>query len=707
MKTYGNLSCYEGHVLQWIRRSLQHSGENLKLLSTSIARQHSDSKFYQKAFSQTLSLTENDSKDVFFLLKDIYCHIKLSAILWTFRPLFEIVLWMVSPDTFNHLTCLSIQKSIKSAAEMFKWFVFDKNTTPNIHFATVSKFSTILDVVFSIEDYPDSTESSFNMNSLDEVSKKTEGIDSEKKTKNEQRKVYNNIKDTTNVTNNQIVQNNFDMKENSQSSFLTGPLLIEIGRQLVMTAFLYVTIQNQAAVGQVLYTVIKHWCFKHYSFSLFIIETNCFYSCKGTLSQGSMYNRDRPKQSQNDENTFNQLVEYIDDYFTISTGLPTSLTTISVLTRSLSYFCVPSQEFLLYESSQLTIRGLYFYFKLEGFLQSIFYKKKHTGYSLNHSTCFTPYIIGKWLWDCISYQSSGNAANALNENSSTVSSTTTIQNFKQNKNPLQDSLSYHITSEERKKNSIFFESHSGRTIVHPLLTVLLHSMSSFLSLFLTESKCYVLSSTCLEWIEFTFFQLKLHILKNHNTEKENPTPAENIFSFTFDMDDISILEKWLTLIDIGDKNKRDVVQNVLLLSKKITKKIETYYATLCQKTLIGRLLIMSGVEPQMLLYGLNNEIETVPLDKTSNFTFGVYKRNNLQSGFPDMMSSMQPLLFPLLGRQILETNLCFSCPPFSKKELPVSNLLLWIIGQAFKTVFFSFPLLLHKNSTSELKFCDA
>jgi hypothetical protein len=42
---------------------------------------------------------------------------------------------------------------------MFKWFVFDKYTTPKIHSTTLSKFSSILDVVFSIKDFSDSTES--------------------------------------------------------------------------------------------------------------------------------------------------------------------------------------------------------------------------------------------------------------------------------------------------------------------------------------------------------------------------------------------------------------------------------------------------------------------------------------------------------------------------------------------------------------------
>jgi hypothetical protein len=363
-------------------------------------------------------------------------------------------------------------------------------------------------------------------------------------------------------------------------------------------------------------------------------------------------------------------------------------------------------EFFCFESSNIKIRGLYFYFKLEGFLRNIFYKKDHTGLSLNCSTCFTPYIISKWLWDCISYQPFTNSCNAQNPDTSTVSFHAGITSFKKNTNSLQDSLSYLITYNDKKKNSTLLESRTGRTIVHPLLTVLLHSMSSFLNLFLTESKCHVLSSTCLEFIEFTFFQLKLHMLKSQNSENEKETTAENIASLIFDANDVYILIKWLTLIDTMEKSERDVAKDVMLLSNKITKKIKTYYAILCQKTLIGRLLIMSGVEPQLLLYGLNNDVETVTVDKTSNITFSVYKRNNLQSGFPGVSSSTEPLFFPLLGRQILETNLCFTCPPFQKKELPVSNLLLWVIGQAFKTVFFSFPLLLRKNSISELKFDD-
>jgi hypothetical protein len=109
IKSSGVISCYEGHVLQWICRSFQNNEENLQILSSYFSRQYSNSEFYQEVFLQTLSLTENNSKDAFCPLKAVYSQINLSSLLWAFQPLFEIVVWMVPPDTIDYFSSLSSQ----------------------------------------------------------------------------------------------------------------------------------------------------------------------------------------------------------------------------------------------------------------------------------------------------------------------------------------------------------------------------------------------------------------------------------------------------------------------------------------------------------------------------------------------------------------------------------------------------------------------
>lgn len=234
----------------------------------------------------------------------------------------------------------------------------------------------------------------------------------------------------------------------------------------------------------------------------------------------------------------------------------------------------------------------------------------------------------------------------------------------------------------KKHRRIFpLTNQQGLTLVHPLGTSLLRFLSFFLENWTRELGPALLASTCLGFIQFSLYQLHqdcYDISQPHSSCSSTLPISPMLLSFH----DLDMLDRWnAALVNCNTAGARRCLDATL--RHLVTPKLTSYYILLCRKTLVGRLLVMSGIEPQTLL----RREQASP-----NLTY-VRTKLHHDAKLCSSEKNASTVLFPLVARDIIENDLQLYDPPFLDRQFPVADVLLHVIAEAFQVLFFRVPRL--------------
>lgn len=250
----------------------------------------------------------------------------------------------------------------------------------------------------------------------------------------------------------------------------------------------------------------------------------------------------------------------------------------------------------------------------------------------------------------------------------------------------------------------------GVTVVHPLASCLLRFLSLFLETWTRELGHALLASTCLGFVEFSLYQLQCganqYTSERHQrcvSKKRGLSPKHHhhhhpLLLSTEDLDTLDYWSTALPSISVSDDPFKAMCSTASTLRQLITSDLTSYYLTLCRKTLVGRLLIMCGIEPQMLLRATTTQLtafaETCSqaVNKSQQKT-SLYPRSRLHYCSPELRRALSPALFPLVGRELIENSLQLHDPPFIDSHFPIMDILLHVIAEAFRILFLRLPRL--------------